>query len=357
VIRAIATSPPAAAAHLIDLRRARWPWSCFNQLTATPLRPLRRQRRDPVGGTPPRSAQRCCGTTDHRRESSPGAPSSVWSAPTTCTRPRGYLIAHRPPRSRIAVIRRLGRRRCGSRDADRSVRLSECRRYRSSLCAAAAHRAPRRVRKEHGELVALVPSCARSWRPRRACTDRQTSDRAFWPALRLRSRTEIVPSDGELDLEQLIPKRTWVISITQNGLTQRVAASTYPIEKPSPPPPPPPAQKPPPPHRPPASPPTQPPPTPQKNTPPPAPPPQRPRGRGRDGMDTNDDDGIEHLLVVSTHDYGPLLHQLCFLPAQGARFARGNRPWSRPPARQPAPVREGTRRTVIATRDFTRECT
>ena len=72
-------------------------------------------------------------------------------------------------------------------------------------------------------------------------------------------RTEIVPAEGEIDLEQLIAEEDMVISITASGYIKRIALSAY-----------------------------------------------RTQGRGGVGvigMDMKEDDYIEHLFVASTHDY------------------------------------------------------
>jgi DNA gyrase subunit A len=72
-------------------------------------------------------------------------------------------------------------------------------------------------------------------------------------------RTEILPAEGEIDLEQLIAEEDMVISVTASGYIKRIALSAY-----------------------------------------------RTQGRGGVGvigMDTLQDDYIEHLFVASTHDY------------------------------------------------------
>jgi len=72
-------------------------------------------------------------------------------------------------------------------------------------------------------------------------------------------RTEILPAEGEIDIEQLIAEEDMVISVTASGYIKRIALSTY-----------------------------------------------RTQGRGGVGvigMDTLQDDYIEHLFVASTHDY------------------------------------------------------
>jgi DNA gyrase subunit A len=123
-------------------------------------------------------------------------------------------------------------------------------------------------------------------------------------------RTEIVPAEGELDLEQLIREEDMVISITQTGYIKRVAASTYRQQKRG--------------------------------------------GVGVMGMDTKDDDWIEHLLVASTHDY------VLFFTSVGKVYRlkvhelpEGNRQGRGRAVVNLLPLREGEHvRTVIATRDF-----
>ena len=72
-------------------------------------------------------------------------------------------------------------------------------------------------------------------------------------------RTEILPAEGEIDLEQLIAEEDMVISITRSGYIKRLALSQYRV--------------------------------------------QGRGGIGVIGMDTKEDDYIEHLFVASTHDY------------------------------------------------------
>ncbi len=123
-------------------------------------------------------------------------------------------------------------------------------------------------------------------------------------------RTEIVPAEGELDLEQLIREEDMVISITQTGYIKRVAASTYRQQKRG--------------------------------------------GVGVMGMDTKDDDWIEHLLVASTHDF------VLFFTSVGKVYRlkvhelpEGNRQGRGRAVVNLLPLREGEHvRTVIATRDF-----
>jgi DNA gyrase subunit A len=167
------------------------------------------------------------------------------------------------------------------------------------------------VRKEHGELVALVTEL------RAILAD---EERVYGIVKEELSelgrrfgddrRTEIVPAEGELDLEQLIREEDMVISITQTGYIKRVAASTYRQQKRG--------------------------------------------GVGVMGMDTKDDDWIEHLLVASTHDY------VLFFTSVGKVYRlkvhelpEGNRQGRGRAVVNLLPLREGERvRTVIATRDF-----
>ena len=116
------------------------------------------------------------------------------------------------------------------------------------------------VRREHGELVALVTEL-RSILADEARVYAIVKEELSELGNRFGDdrRTEIVPAEGELDLEQLIREEDMVISITQTGYIKRVAASTYRQQKRG--------------------------------------------GVGVMGMDTKDDDWIEHLLVASTHDY------------------------------------------------------
>jgi DNA gyrase subunit A len=168
------------------------------------------------------------------------------------------------------------------------------------------------VRREHDELVALIGELrhilsdeARVYaivkQELQELGDRFGDDR----------RTEILPAEGELDLEQLIREEDMVISITQSGYIKRVAASTYRQQKRG--------------------------------------------GVGVMGMETKDDDWIEHLLVASTHDY------VLFFTTVGKVYRlkvhelpEGNRQGRGRAVVNLLPLREGEYvRTVIATRDFT----
>jgi DNA gyrase subunit A len=168
------------------------------------------------------------------------------------------------------------------------------------------------VRREHGELVALVEEL-RSILADEARVYAIVKDELTELGTRFGDdrRTEIVPAEGELDLEQLIREEDMVISITQTGYIKRVAASTYRQQKRG--------------------------------------------GVGVMGMDTKDDDWIEHLLVASTHDF------VLFFTSVGKVYRlkvhelpEGNRQGRGRAVVNLLPLREGEHvRTVIATRDFT----
>ena len=72
-------------------------------------------------------------------------------------------------------------------------------------------------------------------------------------------RSEITPVDGEIDIEELIADEDMVVTITNGGYVKRLPVDTYRA--------------------------------------------QRRGGVGVRGMQTKDDDWIEHLFTASTHDY------------------------------------------------------
>jgi DNA gyrase subunit A len=72
-------------------------------------------------------------------------------------------------------------------------------------------------------------------------------------------RTEIVPREQEITLEDLIEEEEMVISVSHTGYIKRTSLSTYQA--------------------------------------------QRRGGKGRIGMRTRDEDAVQHLFVASTHDY------------------------------------------------------
>ena len=114
-------------------------------------------------------------------------------------------------------------------------------------------------------------------------------------------RSEIIAAEGEVDLEDMIAEEQMVISITRSGYIKRLPLSTY-----------------------------------RK---------QKRGGVGVIGMETKEDDYIEHLRICSTHDF------LLFftndgqgLPPEGVRAARGRAHRQGPRARQPAAAARGRAR-------------
>jgi DNA gyrase subunit A len=71
--------------------------------------------------------------------------------------------------------------------------------------------------------------------------------------------TDIVPDEGEVNIEDLIADRSWVITISHTGYIKRTAVSTYKA--------------------------------------------QRRGGKGVAGMETKEEDYVERLFVANTHDY------------------------------------------------------
>jgi DNA gyrase subunit A len=124
-------------------------------------------------------------------------------------------------------------------------------------------------------------------------------------------RTEIVAAEGDLDLEDLIAEEQMVISITRSGYIKRLPLSTY-----------------------------------RK---------QKRGGVGVIGMETKEDDYIEHLKICSTHDFllfftnfGKVYRIKVYELPEGARTAKGRALVNL------LPLREGERvEAVIPTRDFT----
>src|SRR5579863_5371786 len=124
-------------------------------------------------------------------------------------------------------------------------------------------------------------------------------------------RTLITHAEGEIDIEDLIADQQMVISITNSGYIKSLPLSTY-------------RQ-------------------------------QRRGGVGVTGMDTKDDDWIEHLFVTSTHDFllfftnrGKVYRLKVYDLPEQSRTARGRALVNL------LPLREGERvQSVLNTRDFT----
>ena len=124
-------------------------------------------------------------------------------------------------------------------------------------------------------------------------------------------RTEIVPSEGEIDLEDLIADEEMVISITRGGYIKRLPLATYRA--------------------------------------------QRRGGKGLRGVRLKDDDLIDHLFIASTHDYllfftdqGRVYRQKVHELPKGSRDARGSHI-----ANVLALQADEEIRAVFATRDYT----
>ena len=124
-------------------------------------------------------------------------------------------------------------------------------------------------------------------------------------------RTQIAPSEDEIDIEDLIRDQQMVVTITKSGYIKTLPLATYRQQ-----------------HR---------------------------GGRGVTGMDLKEGDYIEHLFVCSTHDYllffsnrGKVYRSKVYeLPEMG-RTARGRA------LVNVLPLREGERiQSVLSTRDFT----
>ncbi len=123
-------------------------------------------------------------------------------------------------------------------------------------------------------------------------------------------RSEIIHAEDEVDLEDMIAEEQMVISITRSGYIKRLPLSTY-----------------------------------RK---------QKRGGIGVIGMETKEDDYIEHLRICSTHDFllffttkGKVYRLKVYELPEGARTAKGRALVNL------LPLRDGERvQAVIATRDF-----
>ncbi|MEQ8833857.1 MAG: DNA gyrase subunit A [Miltoncostaeaceae bacterium] len=123
-------------------------------------------------------------------------------------------------------------------------------------------------------------------------------------------RTEIVPGEGDIDLEDLIAEEEMVISISNAGYVKRLPVTTYRA--------------------------------------------QRRGGKGLRGVRLKDDDYIQHLFIASTHHYllfftntGKVYRQKVHELPQGSRDSRGRH------IANVLALREGEEvRAVFATRDY-----
>src|SRR5665811_516008 len=124
-------------------------------------------------------------------------------------------------------------------------------------------------------------------------------------------RTEIAPSEDEIDIEDLIAVEEMVISLTKSGYVKRLPVSTYRTQ-----------------HR---------------------------GGVGVIGMDTKDGDYIEHLFITSTHHFvlfvtsrGKIYRLKVHELPLGSRQSKGRAIVNLLPLQQDEEIK-----TVIATKDFT----
>jgi DNA gyrase subunit A len=169
----------------------------------------------------------------------------------------------------------------------------------------------RRIKDEHAELLAKIGELrailADDTRLLSVIKEELADVRRRFADAR---RTEIVPAEGEIDLEELIAEEDMVISITASGYIKRLPLSTY-----------------------------------------------RTQGRGGvgvTGMDLKEGDYIQHLFIASTHDYvlffttvGKVYRVKVHELPLGARQSKGRALVNVLPLRQDERVR-----AVIATRDF-----
>jgi DNA gyrase subunit A len=123
-------------------------------------------------------------------------------------------------------------------------------------------------------------------------------------------RTEIMPGEGDIDLEDLIAEEEMVVSITRGGYVKRLPVATYRA--------------------------------------------QRRGGKGSRGVRLKDDDLIDHLFIASTHQYllfftnqGRVYRQKVHELPKGSRDARGSHI-----ANVLAMRPDETVRAVFATRDY-----
>jgi DNA gyrase subunit A len=123
-------------------------------------------------------------------------------------------------------------------------------------------------------------------------------------------RSEITHAEGEFDLEDLIAEEQMVVSITRSGYIKRLPLSTYRMQKRG--------------------------------------------GVGVIGMETKEDDYIEHLRICSTHDfllfftnYGKVYRLKVYELPEGARTAKGRALVNLLPLREGESVH-----SLIPTRDF-----
>ena len=118
-----------------------------------------------------------------------------------------------------------------------------------------------KVKEEHLGLLARIKRAARAARRRRRHLRRhqETSSRELKRLYNDDRRTEIVPDEGDLDIEDLIAEEQMVITVTKTGYVKRLPVATYRQQKRG--------------------------------------------GMGVAGMDLKEEDEVEHLFITSTHHF------------------------------------------------------
>ena len=146
--------------------------------------------------------------------------------------PRGAAGGAGAPRRGHRADPRRGRPRRGPRRPDDAASTSpSSRRARSSTCACSASPSsrPARSRRSTASCRSASPSCGRSWATRRRVyaliREELLEIRGRYADER---RTEIVPGEGDIDLEDLIAEEEMVISISHGRLRQAPAGLDLP---------------------------------------------------------------------------------------------------------------------------------
>ena len=199
------------------------------------------------------------------------------------------MALEQPRRGHRPHPRRGRPRRGPRRPHDAASTSPRSRPARSSTCACSASPSsrPGRSRPSTTSSRSASPSCARS-----SATRRRVYALIREELLEIRGRyaderrTEIVPGEGDIDLEDLIAEEEMVISISNGGYVKRLPVSTYRA--------------------------------------------QGRGGKGLRGVRLKDDDYIEHLFIASTHHYllfftntGKVYRQKVHELPQGSRDSRG----------------------------------
>jgi DNA gyrase/topoisomerase IV subunit A len=128
-----------------------------------------------------------------------------------------------------------------------------------------------KIEAEYLELIKLINYLRDLLASDRARSTRSSRKTCWRSASRVRHerRTEIVPDEGEINMEDLIADKGCVITISHGGYVKRVPVDTFREQKRG--------------------------------------------GKGVMGMDTKDEDYVEHVFTATTHD------TCCSSPSQGRR--------------------------------------